>query len=178
MRKAYHSGSFREVWGFMGEAVLLREKMNHHREWFNVGNRVQLILTTHDLEGVSALDSALVRAVDKIAPERDRRQGVCWIRESSPAVLRRSGEPGASQDLTRRSRLKVGRVCASFDTRSPFAACEVPHVVSGPLSHDSLARCRALHGYGAASVRALRRPDRMASWRGWRRRRWRGRGRR
>ena len=71
MRKAYHSGSFREVWGFMGEAVLLGEKMNHHRDWFNVGNRVQIILTAHDLEGVNAPDIALARA------ERDRRRSAC-----------------------------------------------------------------------------------------------------
>ena len=75
IRKTYHFGSFREAWGFMSEVALLAEKMDHHPEWFNVFNRVEIILTTHDVEGLSELDIALARAIDEIAPERDHRRG-------------------------------------------------------------------------------------------------------
>ena len=59
IRKTYHFGSFREAWGFMSEVALLAEKMDHHPEWFNVYNRVEITLATH--------------AVDEIAPGRDKR---------------------------------------------------------------------------------------------------------
>ncbi len=75
IRKTYHFGSFREAWGFMTEVALLAEKMDHHPEWFNVGNRVEIILATHDVEGLTDLDVALARAIDEIAPERDHRRG-------------------------------------------------------------------------------------------------------
>lgn len=58
----------------MSEVALLAEKMDHHPEWFNVGNRVEIILTTHRVEGLTDLDIALARAIDEIAPERDRRR--------------------------------------------------------------------------------------------------------
>ena len=76
IRKTYHFGSFREAWGFMTEVALLAEKMDHRPEWFNVGNRVEIILSTHDVEGLTDLDIALARAIDEIAPERDHRRSV------------------------------------------------------------------------------------------------------
>ena len=75
IRKTYHFGTFREAWGFMSEVALLAEKMDHHPEWFNVYNRVEIILSTHDVEGLSERDIALARAIDEIAPERDQRRG-------------------------------------------------------------------------------------------------------
>jgi 4a-hydroxytetrahydrobiopterin dehydratase len=75
IRKTYHFGSFREAWGFMSEVALIAEKMDHHPEWFNVGNRVEIILTTHDVEGLTDLDIGLARVIDEIAPERDHRRG-------------------------------------------------------------------------------------------------------
>ena len=75
IRKTYHFGSFREAWGFMSEVALIAEKMDHHPEWFNVSNRVEIVLTTHDVEGLTERDIALARAVDEIAPERDQRKG-------------------------------------------------------------------------------------------------------
>jgi len=75
IRKTYHFGSFREAWGFMSEVALIAEKMDHHPEWFNVGNRVEIVLTTHDVEGLTERDIALARTIDEIAPERDHRRG-------------------------------------------------------------------------------------------------------
>ena len=75
IRKTYHFGTFREAWGFMSEVALIAEKMDHHPEWFNVGNRVEIILTTHDVEGLTDLDIGLARVIDEIAPERDHRRG-------------------------------------------------------------------------------------------------------
>ncbi|HUN45666.1 MAG TPA: 4a-hydroxytetrahydrobiopterin dehydratase [Stellaceae bacterium] len=76
IRKTFHFGSFREAWAFMTEVALIAEKMGHHPEWFNVYNRVEIILATHDLDGVSDLDIQLARAIDELAPQRDRGRGV------------------------------------------------------------------------------------------------------
>jgi len=75
IRKTFHFGSFREAWAFMTEVALIAEKMDHHPEWFNVYNRVEIILATHDVEGVSERDIVLARAIDEIAPSRDRGRG-------------------------------------------------------------------------------------------------------
>jgi len=72
IRKTYHFGTFGEAWGFMSQVALLAEKMDHHPEWFNVYNRVEIVLTTHDAGGVSERDLRLAHAIDEIAPARDR----------------------------------------------------------------------------------------------------------
>ena len=43
IRKVYHFGTFGEAWGFMSQAALLAEKMDHHPEWFNVANRAEIV---------------------------------------------------------------------------------------------------------------------------------------
>src|SRR5215469_9673702 len=73
IRKSYHFGDFSEAWGFMSRMALIAEKMDHHPEWFNVYNRVEIVLSTHDADGLSELDIKLAQAIDEIAPERDRR---------------------------------------------------------------------------------------------------------
>jgi 4a-hydroxytetrahydrobiopterin dehydratase len=73
IRKSYHFGDFSEAWGFIARIALLAEKMDHHPELFNVYNRVEIILSTHDAGGLSELDIKLARAIDEIAPERDHR---------------------------------------------------------------------------------------------------------
>lgn len=55
---------FTEAWGFMARVALLAEKHDHHPEWFNVWNRVEITLCTHDAGGLSARDVALARAID------------------------------------------------------------------------------------------------------------------
>jgi 4a-hydroxytetrahydrobiopterin dehydratase len=72
IRKTYHFGNFREAWGFMSQVALIAEKMDHHPEWFNVYNRVEVILTTHDAAGLAERDIRLAHAIDELAPTRDR----------------------------------------------------------------------------------------------------------
>ena len=75
IRKSYHFSDFSEAWGFLSRVALIAEKMDHHPEIFNVYNRVEIILSTHDAEGLTERDVNLARQIDEIAPERDRRRG-------------------------------------------------------------------------------------------------------
>jgi len=72
IRKTFHFSNFSEAWGFMNQVALAAEKMDHHPEWFNVYNRVEIILTTHDVEGVTDRDVKLAHIIDELEPERDR----------------------------------------------------------------------------------------------------------
>ena len=65
--KSFKFKNFRKAFAFMTEAALTAEKMNHHPEWFNVYNRVEVTLTTHDSGGVTDLDLKLAAAMDKAA---------------------------------------------------------------------------------------------------------------
>ena len=67
IRKIWKFATFSEAWGFMSRAALAAEKMNHHPEWTNVYNVVDVTLTTHDCDGLSALDIKLARRMDKLA---------------------------------------------------------------------------------------------------------------
>ena len=55
--------SFAEAWSFMSHVALLAEKMDHHPDWSNVYNKVEISLSTHDAGGVTANDIALARAI-------------------------------------------------------------------------------------------------------------------
>lgn len=61
---------FVEAFGFMSEVALEAEKMNHHPEWTNVYRHVDIRLTTHDAGGLTELDIALARAIERIAVRR------------------------------------------------------------------------------------------------------------
>ena len=58
---------FNEAFGFMTRAALVAEKSDHHPEWRNVYRTVEVVLSTHDADGVTARDIALAEAMDKIA---------------------------------------------------------------------------------------------------------------
>ena len=58
---------FVAAWGFMTRVALLAEKADHHPEWSNVYDRVTIVLTTHDCDGLSRRDIDLARAIDAIA---------------------------------------------------------------------------------------------------------------
>lgn len=64
IQKTFKFKSFVEAWGWMSRMAVEAEKMNHHPEWFNVYNRVEVVLTTHDAGGLSALDVALAGKMD------------------------------------------------------------------------------------------------------------------
>lgn len=65
IRKSLTFKNFNEAFAFMTKVALMAEKMNHHPEWFNVYNRVDITLTTHDAGGLSAKDIKLARFIDK-----------------------------------------------------------------------------------------------------------------
>ena len=67
IRKIWKFKSFSEAWGFMARAALAAEKMNHHPEWTNIYNAVDVTLTTHDCDGLSDLDLTLARRMDQLA---------------------------------------------------------------------------------------------------------------
>ncbi|MBK7826366.1 4a-hydroxytetrahydrobiopterin dehydratase [Nannocystis sp.] len=58
---------FNAAWGFMARVALVAEKHDHHPEWFNVYNRVDITLSTHDAGGLSQRDLDLAAAIDRIA---------------------------------------------------------------------------------------------------------------
>lgn len=64
--KQYRFADFVEAFAFMTRVALLAEKANHHPEWSNVWNRVDMLLTTHDADGLSMRDIALARAIDQV----------------------------------------------------------------------------------------------------------------
>lgn len=67
IKKTFQFKSFNEAWGFMSRVALAAEKLNHHPEWFNVYNRVEIVLTTHDCGGLSDLDVKLAKRIDGYA---------------------------------------------------------------------------------------------------------------
>ena len=67
IRKIWAFRSFSEAWGFMSRAALTAEKLNHHPEWLNRFNIVDVTLITHDCNGLSQLDFDLARAMDRFA---------------------------------------------------------------------------------------------------------------
>jgi len=60
---------FAEAFGFMARVALIAEKMDHHPEWSNVWNKVEILLTTHDCSGLSSRDVSLAQAIDAIVDQ-------------------------------------------------------------------------------------------------------------
>lgn len=69
IRKIWKFRSFSEAWGFMSRTALAAERLDHHPEWSNVYNVVDVTLTTHSCDGLSELDLRLARRMDKLAGE-------------------------------------------------------------------------------------------------------------
>ena len=67
IHKTFKFKSFSEAFGFMARSALAAEKMNHHPEWFNVYNRVEVTLSTHSAGGLTMLDIDLAHQLDAIA---------------------------------------------------------------------------------------------------------------
>jgi 4a-hydroxytetrahydrobiopterin dehydratase len=64
--RAFAFKDFNEAFGFMTRVALLAEKADHHPEWRNVWNKVDITLTTHDAWGLTARDAALAKAIDQL----------------------------------------------------------------------------------------------------------------
>jgi len=67
IRRSFVFKNFNEAFGFMARTALVAEQMNHHPEWSNVWNKVEVILSTHDAGGLTELDLKLAEAIDRIA---------------------------------------------------------------------------------------------------------------
>jgi 4a-hydroxytetrahydrobiopterin dehydratase len=68
IHKKFQFADFNQAWGFMTRVALAAEKADHHPEWSNVYNRVEIVLSTHDAGGLSGKDIELAKFVDTIAP--------------------------------------------------------------------------------------------------------------
>ena len=66
--KKFSFKDFNEAFGFMARCALIAEKLDHHPEWLNVYNRVEVTLATHDAGGVTERDIKLAQAMDRLAP--------------------------------------------------------------------------------------------------------------
>lgn len=65
--KTFQFKDFNEAFGWMSRVALVAEKMDHHPEWFNVWNRVEVTLSTHDAGGLTARDTKLAAKMDALA---------------------------------------------------------------------------------------------------------------
>ncbi len=66
IQKAFVFKNFVEAFGFMSRVAILAEKQNHHPDWSNVYNKVNITLTTHDAGGVTEKDLVLATAIEKL----------------------------------------------------------------------------------------------------------------
>ncbi len=64
IRKEFKFKDFNAAFGFMSRVALMAERMDHHPEWFNVYNRVEIVLSTHDAGGLSERDLKLAAFID------------------------------------------------------------------------------------------------------------------
>lgn len=67
LTRTFTFADFNAAFGFMTRVALYADKHDHHPEWFNVYNRVEITLTTHDVDGLSARDASMVRAIAGMA---------------------------------------------------------------------------------------------------------------
>ena len=68
--KTFKFKDFMQAFGWMTAMAIYAEKKDHHPEWFNVYNRVEVVLTTHDAGGISQLDIDMARFMDRTAPRQ------------------------------------------------------------------------------------------------------------
>ena len=67
IERTFRFADFGEAFAFMTRVAIAADKANHHPEWFNVWNKVEITLTTHDAGGLSARDVALAETIDGFA---------------------------------------------------------------------------------------------------------------
>lgn len=66
IRKVWRFAGFSAAWGFMSRVALLAERLDHHPEWANTYDVVDVTLSTHDCDGLSALDIRMAQAMDRL----------------------------------------------------------------------------------------------------------------
>lgn len=66
LKKTFVFKNFNEAFGWMSRIALFAEKENHHPEWSNVWNKVDVTLTTHDAGGITEADLKLARFMDRV----------------------------------------------------------------------------------------------------------------
>ena len=64
--KAFKFKNFSQAWGFMSRIALIAEKMDHHPQWSNTYNNVEIALTTHDADGISSRDIKMASAIENL----------------------------------------------------------------------------------------------------------------
>lgn len=67
IQKTFKFKDFNEAFGFMTRVAIKADQLDHHPEWFNVYNRVEVLLATHDVDGVSDLDVQMATFMDGVA---------------------------------------------------------------------------------------------------------------
>jgi len=70
INRKFEFGNFSEAFAFMTRSALLAEKLDHHPEWFNVYNKVDVTLSTHDAGGVTDNDIRMAKAMDAYVSNR------------------------------------------------------------------------------------------------------------
>ena len=74
LSREFRFKDFREAFGFMTQVAMLAEKLDHHPEWSNVYNKVNITLTTHDVGGISERDIKMAEMIDLIVRQMDPMQ--------------------------------------------------------------------------------------------------------
>jgi 4a-hydroxytetrahydrobiopterin dehydratase len=73
--KSFKFGDFNAAFGFMSRVAMMAERMDHHPEWSNVFNRVEITLSTHEAGGLSERDVKLAQFIDQIFIGRAAKSG-------------------------------------------------------------------------------------------------------
>lgn len=66
LRRSFKFKTFNQAFGFMARIAMQAEKLDHHPEWSNVYNRVEILMTTHDVDGISELDAKMIKFIDAV----------------------------------------------------------------------------------------------------------------
>jgi 4a-hydroxytetrahydrobiopterin dehydratase len=72
LNRAFEVSDFVEAFGFMTKVALEAEKLNHHPEWRNVYNKLNIDLVTHDIGGISNYDIKLAGAINRLYDEENQ----------------------------------------------------------------------------------------------------------
>jgi 4a-hydroxytetrahydrobiopterin dehydratase len=76
IRRTFRFGDFSQAFGFMARVALEAEKADHHPDWSNAWNKVEVALTTHSAGGLTAKDVALAARIDAIAEGQSLSDGI------------------------------------------------------------------------------------------------------